>query len=172
MKRSFLILAFLASFASFGQTLNTEIQIGGTNFIGLSINAEGVWNLNDNNAIGLKLGLGVPVAFFDDKEAISSTLIGLHYYYKDWGIGMEAAGYHAFPFVSPLNTTTSPEMDMMLFPNINYTFHLESSYLKVGAGVWMPMSYYPGAPGSGELNAQIEDPIPGISLSWGISFKR
>lgn len=172
MKRSLFILAFMASFCSFGQTLNTEVQLGGTSFIGLSFNAEGVWNFNDNNAIGLKLGLGVPAFFFEGDRAISSTLIGVHYYYQNWGVGFEAASYHAFPFLSAYNTTPYPEIDMMTFPNINYKFQFEHSYLRVGAGVWMPVSYYYGGAGNTSVEAQIEDPIPGISLSWGISFKR
>lgn len=169
-----LLFSLLLHLNSFSQ-INLESQIGGSNFLGGSLNTEVDIPLSKAKAIYLSpsLGLGFLAPTFESSTAILRT--GLHLKYKKWGIGSEVAGFTDNPFSNQLNRGSF--IDLLVYPNMNYTFGFKSNYyLKVSTGAYFAFSRYLPRPG-GQFNSDAPplrfegDVIPGVGLSFGYRFR-
>lgn len=169
-----LLFALLSHFNAFSQ-VNLEGQLGGSNFLGLSLNTEVDIALSKTKDIYLSpsLGLGFLAPAFEESTAILRT--GLHLKYKKWGIGSEVAGFTANPFSNQFYRNSF--IDLLVYPNVNYTFGFKSNYyLKVSTGAYFAFSRYVQRPG-GQFNDALPplrfegDVIPGVGLSFGYRFR-
>ena len=169
-----LLFSLLMHLHAFSQ-VNLEGQLGGSNFLGFSLNTEVDIALSKAKGIYLSpsLGMGFLAPTIEESTAILRT--GLHLKYKKWGIGSEVAGFTANPFSNP--PFRSSFIDLLVYPNVNYTFGFKSNYyLKVSTGAYFAFSRYLPRPG-GQFNSDARplrfegDAIPGVGLSFGYRFR-
>lgn len=160
MKKAVIILfLFVLNTSLFGQ-INLEAQLGGSNFLGLSLNAEVDIPLSKNKGIYLapSVGLGILNTPYIFPTKIIHT--GLHLKYRRWGIGSE------------LSRFSGDFVDFLVYPNLHYTFNLRSNwYVKVSAGALIAYSYE-DRPVEGPSYLRFEgDIIPGAGVSVGYRFQ-
>jgi len=155
--------------------VNLEGQLGGSNFLGFSLNTEVDIPLSKSKAIYLSpsMGLGLLSPTFEESTAILRT--GLHLKYKKWGIGSEVAGFTGNPFSN--QPYINSFIDLLVYPNVNYTFNFKSNYyLKASTGAYVAFSRVMqrqlplSNDGPYPLRFQ-GDAIPGIGLSFGYKFR-
>lgn len=168
----FFIFAFGAT--SFAQ-IRFDLQLGGANFLGASLNTSFDIPLSKDKKHRISPGLGVghlvPDAGYAQAEII--TRFDLHYHYQRWGIGSELAGFMASPFSKSYAWGGSEFVDLLFYPNINHSFPIkEDWYFKVSAGVYFAYSKRAGfGSNSNEVRFSYEgDPIPGVGLNFGRRF--
>lgn len=146
-----------------------EAQLGGSNYLGLSVNTSYDFSLfsSGNHYLVPTLGLGFMAPELYDPTCILHT--GLMYKYKKWGIGTEVSGFVNNPFWG--NDSGNTFVDMIVYPNLNYTFNIRSNwYFKVSAGALIA---YEKSNDDSANNNQLEfsgDVIPGIGISFGYTF--
>lgn len=146
-----------------------EAQLGGSNFLGLSLNT--AFNIPlvkyGNQYLVPSLGIGLLVPGWDAPTSIIHA--GLNYNYNRWGVGTEVSGFTANPFWANENERDFP--DMIVYPNANYTFDTKSNwYVKVSAGMLFAFSNsYDNENDRHHLNYE-GDAIPGAGLTAGYHF--
>jgi hypothetical protein len=170
---SFFILAL--HFSSLAQ-ISFETQFGGSNFLGLTFNTrfEIPLDADKNHRIIPQLGVGFFAPYWEHPEAFTMPLIvqgALTYQYKRWGIGCETSGFTTNPFFGN-GTGYGPTgwIDLLVYPNLNYTFGKGKWYYRVSAGAYFAYSYYTNYQ-TYETNLEWEgDVIPGVGFSVGYRF--
>ena len=170
MKRAIIsIFLLLGALITNGQ-VKFEAQVGGSNFLGMSLNTAFDIPLleNGNHFIVPNLGLGILLPGWDVPTCIIHT--GLNYRYKKWGFGSEVSGFTKNPF-SGKDEFVNPDVDMIIYPNANYTLTTNKNwYFRISAGAYFAFSKYFDY----ELNvSKMEfegDVIPGAGLSAGLKF--
>jgi len=165
MKKIFLIGCVLIGFSVRAQ-LNFEVQVGGSNFIGYSLLTEPITFLDsaETHGIGIQVGLGLSL---HQRSLIAQS--GLHYYFKNWGIGGEISGFTPVPFSAV--DRSAIDLAFIFYPNVNYTFpFVKGAYLKVSAGVLL--AYSRGVRDNRPAIVWQGDPIPGIGISYGFQHRR
>jgi hypothetical protein len=169
MKIIQLIICILFLFVSItiGQ-VKFEAQLGGSNFLGISLNTafDIPLSVNGNHFIVPNLGLGILLPGWDIPTCIIHT--GLNYQYKKWGLGSEVSGFIKDPFIGK-DEFANPDVDMIVYPNANYTLTTNKNwYLRISTGAYFAFSKY------FELDkSKMEfegDVIPGAGLSVGHKF--
>lgn len=153
-----------------------ESQFGGSNFLGLTFNTrfEIPLDANKNHLIIPQLGVGFLVPYRESPEVFTMPLIvhgALSYRYKRIGIGCEASGFTGNPFFGN-GTGYGPRsfVDLLIYPNLNYTFGKGNWYYRVSAGAYFAFSYYSQYP-TYENRLEFEgDVIPGAGFSVGYRF--
>ncbi|HDY67153.1 MAG TPA: hypothetical protein ENH85_05105 [Candidatus Scalindua sp.] len=168
MKRVVLCTFILwGSLVSYGQ-IKFEAQVGGSNFLGITLNTAFDINISDNghHKIIPSLGLGFLVPGWDYPTTIIH--FGLDYRYKRWGIGSEVSGFTINPF---WGEGYNPFVDMIIYPNINYTFGTKSSwYFKISAGAYFAFSKRYDSASEKTYMGYDGDVIPGAGFSVGYKF--
>jgi hypothetical protein len=161
------ILVFFLTLNLYAQAqLNFEGQLGGSNFLGITARTETLMNLDKTATHSLGLTLGVGASIHQSSLIIQS---GLHYYFRNWGIGSEISGFSKNPFNA---NSLEPDLAFITYPNVNYSFRFKKdSYLKVSFGVLLSYdrSY------KNDYNHTIQfagNPIPGIGISHGIHYPK
>jgi hypothetical protein len=168
--RVFLIcIVLLTAGTSVSGQIKVEAQLGGSNYLGLSVNTSydiPIFN-SGNQYLVPSLGLGFMVPGLYDPTCILHS--GLIYKYKKWGIGAEVSGFVNNPIWG--NDSGNTFVDMIVYPNLNYTFNTQSNwYFKVSAGALI--AYEKSFNDSTKKN-QLQfsgDVIPGIGISLGYTF--
>jgi hypothetical protein len=144
-------------------------QIGGANFLGATVNAAYSISLDNETISSLELaaGFGVLSPSHGNNSIINTHL---NYIRKSWGFGVETAFFTKAPLYS--KSDRSSFVDIMVYPNVNYTFNLwESFYLNTSAGLylaWEQRSY--GTVSNSEGLSFVGDPIPGAGITFGYIF--
>lgn len=167
MKR-FILLSLLAIFISkdvFSQA-SVEAQIGGANFIGITLNSRYSISLSKTkeHKLSPSFGIGTLAPWWDAPTAIMN--IGITYHYKSWGIGTEVSGFAAAPFVN--SNRPHDFVDMIVYPNMNYTFKYVSNwYLRLSAGAYFAYSKSNDPQSDGGRLRFEGDVIPGAGVAVG-----
>lgn len=168
MKRILTLCVLFLTLSSNAQDLRLELQLGGSNFLGMTINTEPLVRINEQNAIGIKLGVGPMIPGWVEEPTLS-VLGGLNYYWRRFGIGMDVSGFTGSPFQFSYYGY-NPDIDLIAYPNVSYTHDFNSGlYLRGSVGVWLAYDWY-GYYGDEVKLQWAGDPIPGISLCVGYSF--
>ncbi len=133
-----------------------------------SINGEIGIKLSEsgNHKILPSIGLGYmfPSAFYNTITLHS----GLHYSYKNLGIGIELNGFTDNPF---WGSDSNMYTDMMLYPNINYHLPIKSHlYFKVSVGAFIGFAKDRYDVPEDSSLGYIGDANPGAGISFGYSF--
>ena len=171
MKKLFFIVLLAVYFSNniSGQT-GVEAQIGGANFIGLTINSRFSISLDQTKIHSLSptIGVGILAPWWDQPTAIIHA--GITYNFKSWGIGAEISGFTDNPFI--VSSNPRDWVDMIVYPNINYTFRNASNwYLRFSAGSYFAFSKSID-PFSERSNLRFEgDVIPGAGIGIGYLVK-
>ncbi len=137
-----------------------EAQLGGSNFLGLTINSvyDILLTTSGDQGIQTTMGLGILAPGWDAPTVILHG--GVNYFYKHWGAGAEVSGFTKNPFWG--NKDESSDFpDLIAYPNVNYTFYMKSHwFIKLSGGVLFAFTRpdYDG------------DPIPAAGLSAGYIF--
>ena len=161
----FIILLIGISTISFAQ-VKFEAQLGGSNFLGLTLNTAYDIPLEKtgNHHLVPSLGVGILAPGWDVPTVIIHA--GLNYKFKNWGIGGEVSGFTPNPFWG--NTDSYDFVSMIVYPNINYTFNFKSGwYLALSGGALIPFekqSEYNDPQGN---MIYAGDAIPGIGIIFG-----
>jgi hypothetical protein len=161
-----LIILFTGQFAQ--AQMRIDGQLGGSNFLGASINVSHEFQLftNNNHIITPTIGFGYVLEYYNPETAIIH--FGINYRIKRLGIGIESSR-----FIEDLikdNTVYSDMVDLIIYPNINYTlFSKINIYVKISAGAYFAFDknkYFP------ELKTWrfAGDIIPGAGLNIGYIF--
>ena len=147
-----------------------EAQIGGSNFLGISLNTTFDIQLSEsgNHYIVPSLGLGILVPGWNEPTSIIHT--GLNYRYKKWGLGAEVSGFMRNPFGGD-EYNISSFVDMIIYPNANYTFQTKTNwYFKISVGAYFAFSkqfYYESSKNPMYFAGDV---IPGAGFSTGYKF--
>lgn len=143
----------------------TEAQVGGSNFLGATVNSGMHISLDTagEHQIRLGAGLGALLPSWDAPTMILSASAG--YERNQMGIGCEASGFTDMPFVNAQEFRSF--VDLIVYPNVSYTFHLPSAiYLRCSAGAYFAFDR--------SLN-QLQfagDVIPGAGVAIGRKFTK
>ena len=170
MNKYIICIVFQAISSVCAGQLNLEAQLGGSNFLGGTLNSNFKINLSSNRLHYLVPTVGIGLLW---PGWAGSTIIlhtGLNYEYKNWGAGTELSGFTSNPFWG--NSDESDFSDLIIYPNANYTFNTKSNwYFKVTAGALFAFtkSYEYGNSNSNMIFEG--DVIPGIGLVAGYKFR-
>jgi hypothetical protein len=135
MKNALIIICIIISFSKANGQAGIEVQFGGSNFLGASINSKYTIPICDSchHTITPSLGIGFLLPTWDAPTSIFH--FGVNYAYKRIGIGVEASGFTDNPFVS--STKSRHFVDGIIYPNLNYTFQFKSPfYISASAGLY------------------------------------
>lgn len=147
--------------------ISVESEIGGSNFLGLTINGTYSIPISDNQdkKIIPFFGLGMLVPGYDDPTAIIHY--GANYRNKKWGIGLDASSFVTPPFSNMV--TYGSFVDLILYPNISYCIDIKNKfYFKISAGGYFAFSGGLIFQNSPKGNLEFEgDVIPGLGLTFG-----
>ncbi len=115
--------------------VRVETQLGGSNYLGITVNS--VYDIpldsNKKHNISPSFGVGMLVSNSDSYYPLSIIKFGLHYRFANWGIGGEVSGFSENPFLGRIDDGSFP--DVLVYPNINYMFSIkESWYLNLSVG--------------------------------------
>jgi len=148
-----------------------EAQIGGSNFLGLTLNTAFDIKLSESGNHFIVPSLGVGITYLGDGPIGSITHVGLNYRYKNLGFGTEVSGFSSCPLLGQFYFHEL--VDVMIYPNANYTFQIRTNwYIIVSAGLifglyedyhWNDNSIQP----SSYIACML---IPWIGLSFGYKF--
>jgi len=161
-------LIVLTFVSSYGQA-RIEAQIGGANFLGMTINSAYDISLSkdDNQYISPSFGIGILAPWWDEPTTI--VLLGLNYQRLKWGAGIEASSF----LTNLLWGDGKPQdfVDLIVYPNINYTISTGSKwYIKISGGAYFAFSRM-GDFYAGQSNLAFEgDVIPGGGLVVGLKL--
>jgi len=171
MKNLFLFLfaTLLLSNEAYSQ-IGIETQIGGANYLGVTLNTRINIALDESNSNRLcpSFGIGILAPGWDQPTSIIN--VGLTYNYKNWGIGTEVSGFANNPFLTSSRPRDFP--DMIVYPNLNYTCTFSSNlYLRFSAGPYFAFTKKT-EPFSEVTKLRFEgDVIPGAGITFGYIFR-
>jgi hypothetical protein len=129
MKIALLAGALFVHIFIYSQT-RLSAEVLGVNGAGVSFNAERLFNRNLNFSTGLQLGTGLAL----QGQANSYWLYraGIHSYYKNWGLGMDASGFNR---VEDLDPESLAENTFILYPSLHYHWPFKGGwFVKLSAG--------------------------------------
>ena len=132
LKRSFVLTALIClTTTGYSQSAVYLESFASTGF-GLSINYEKQIELTKNSKIGIPIGLGLRhQSAFDPTFWLYKT--GVNYYYKYWGLGIDASFHNA---LGALSETSYADTKVILYPNLNYRWYFASHwYVKPSVGI-------------------------------------
>lgn len=171
-----LMLAFAA--LHMNAQLRLEAEAGGAGFLGMTANVDApVWtSKNDLHAVNIKLGVGALFPGWPEYPTITLKT-GISYYFGNWGLSGDLAAFSPNPFVQiKVNTYFDDQVDMIIYPNINYTWHfLNKTYLRFSAGALLAYQRELTSISSQSYDYPLVfqgDVIPGIGISYGGIFRR
>ena len=168
MKKAVLFaLSIMTFLPSFGQA-KIEIQIGGSNFLGMTINSayDIPVSKNHNQILSPYFGIGLLEPNWDG--ATSIIHVGLDYTIKKFGIGCELSNFLPSPFGH--RDYPQSDVDLIVYPNISYTFFTKIKlYFKVSGGAYFAFNKQYFYSGSSEIYFE-GDVIPGAGFTTGYKF--
>jgi hypothetical protein len=148
--------------------IKLDAQIGGSNILGLSLNA--AYDILNSKSGQSYLTPSLGVGFFTPIRDMRTSIIhyGLNYQIGKFGIGGEVSGFTPTPFFGNGETSL---VDMLVYPNINYTIFSKSCwYYKFSVGAYFAFSKST-AGHKGQSRMEFEgDVIPGAGFSLGYRF--
>ena len=161
----FTLLAF--TFLSANAQVRVETQLGGSNFLGVTLNTVFDIPLSSNKKHNISPGFGVGMLVLgsDFYYPLSIIKFGLHYRFANWGIGGEVSGFSENPFLG--NIDNGSFYNVLVYPNINHMFPIkENWYLNLSIGyIFFFEKYYLREEDRDELRMSDE-----VLFSGGISF--
>ncbi|NVO18709.1 MAG: hypothetical protein HXX13_03365 [Bacteroidetes bacterium] len=171
MRTRELFISLVFSFGvilTYGQ-VKLETQLGGSNYLGMTLNAAYDLPLSkdSNQLITPTLGIGVAAPFWYERTCILHA--GLNYSYKRIGIGSELSWFTGNPIYS--GQDYQPEKLMVIYPNINIAIVKKRHwYFRLSGGAYFAFSK--------EYNYENEkhslrfegDVIPGLGITLGYKF--
>jgi len=132
----FILMLFIFSQTSLAVSqINFELQIGGSNFLGYSLNTsfDIPISKNKHHLIVPSIGVGALIPGIGETQSI--IRYGINYQFKKFGIGSELAGFNASPFLS--SNSSLGFIDVLVYPNVNYQWVFKSKlYIKLSAGAY------------------------------------
>ena len=165
-----IIIAFCSFIADVSGQVAVEGQIGGANFLGLTINSRFQILISKENDHRLtpSFGVGILSPAWDAPTMIVNA--GLSYSHNAWGIGTEVSGFTENPFIP--SDQPRDFVDMIIYPNFNYTFTFDSSwYVRLSAGAYFSYSKFTN-PVTDISRLRYEgDVLPGAGISVGYILK-
>lgn len=172
MKHIQLLLLLFAFSMTASAQVKVDIQAGGANFLGLSINTELDIPVNREKGHVLMPRLGVGMLIPGLYSASSLVHVGLHYRIRKIGLGCEASGFFQNPFDRKGASNDHPA-DILVYPNLNYTFSFSKFpylYLRISGGVYFAFDKVRDLLSDNEGLEWQGDPIPGAGLTFGYAF--
>lgn len=165
-KRFTIILVMISFVFMANSQIKLETQIGGSNFLGCSINTSYDFYLtaDHNQKLVPKIGFGMR---YPDLLVYGLILTDLNYEYKNLGGGVGMSKF--FVMANPENIHFL-DIELLVYPNLNYTFNLKSNwYLKVSAGAYFAFNQRDRleSPYSLEFAGDV---IPGGGIGFGYKF--
>ena len=169
MKKYLIIgIVLIAYLPALGQA-KVEVQIGGANFYGATINSEYDISLSKNREryLSPSLGIGILLPSWDGPTTIMH--VGLDYTIKKFSIGCELSRF--MPSFFGQRDSPSSDVDLIVYPNLSYTYTTKNSvYFNLSAGVYFAYAgNYNYNTGLTELDFQ-GDVIPGVGITTGYKF--
>ncbi len=169
MKITLLPLGFIfLTTVVFGQP-QVELQLGGANFIGASVNGGYAFKASQTKprCITAYLGVGMLAPYWDGPTSIVHT--GLEYNFTRLALGAETSHFFTMPIGK--EPMTPPSVDLIAYPNISYRLGKpKGMYVKLSAGAYFAFSksaWY----GVASSKIRFEgDVIPGAGLYAGYRF--
>lgn len=164
----FFILVFFSLYTN-GQT-RVELQAGGSNFLGLSLNTayDFILSSDGHHKLTPKIGIGALIPRVNEPKTMLIHS-GLNYRYKRWGIGSELSFFKEKPIWE--GSEVNSFVEMILYPNANFTYITTSNlYFMISAGAYFAFDKnYHYEKDRSKLNFA-GDVIPGGGITLGYLF--
>lgn len=151
-------LIFLAVYSAHGQ-LGLESQVGGANFLGVSVNLATEKKLSREKDVVLepRVGYGILLPGWDVPTDILHA--GLNIRFNRFGSGIEGSWFIKSLFLKPDPTQFSDFIQLLVYPNVNYRIIDRTNwYLRVSAGVMVA------------FDRQYRYPCIDCDPTWKLSF--
>ena len=158
--------------------LGIELQVGGANFFGASVNASYIVKFDKTGEQSLNTNLGIGALYpgwsNGPNDYRITTIIyhtGLTYQYNRFGAGVEASFFAPNPLLQGYSTTGF--VDLIVYPNISYLiFNRKSWYFKVSGGACFAYDNNSLTPNVPQQYDFAGDVTPGIGITAGIKLHR
>ena len=158
--------------------LGIELQVGGANFFGASVNASYIVKFDKPGEQSLNTNLGIGALYpgwsNGPNDYRITTIIyhtGLTYQYNRFGAGVEASFFAPNPLLQGYSTTGF--VDLIVYPNISYLiFNRKSWYFKVSGGACFAYDNNSLTPNVPQQYDFAGDVTPGIGITAGIKLHR
>ena len=161
-------LSIMIFLPSFGQA-KIEIQIGGSNFLGMTINSAYDIPISKkrNQFLSPSFGIGLLEPNWDGPTSIIH--VGLDYSINNFAIGCELSNFLASPFGQ--RDYPVSDVDLIYYPNISYTFSTKVKlYFNVSGGAYFAFNDRTNYL-TGRSKMEFEgDVIPGAGFTAGYKF--
>jgi hypothetical protein len=162
MKKIVTLLVFVIAMYFAKAQIGTEVQLGGSHFLGTSMNIFYSFPVSDNHSQKIIPSFGMGVSFFNKANLLLNA--GLDYKIKKAGIGVEVSRFKTIL----INTDQFDHVAYMLFPNLNYEFRIKSKYfIQPSLGIWFP---FETPIGFNQLH-YAGNCLPGIGINIGYIFE-
>lgn len=159
-----IVLTFTSSYSQ----ARIELQLGGANFLGATINSAYDISISKNNKqyISPSFGIGLLAPGWDEPTTIIN--VGITYRLLNWGFGVEAANFLVNPILGA--TSATGFVDLIAYPNVSYTLTTKSNlYFKLSGGAYFAFSRMYNYD-TNEQKLELEGAIPGGGLSVGLKL--
>ena len=170
MKTIFICTLFTLSILTAFSQAKIELQVGGANYLGLTVNSAYDIPLSKtkNNFLSPSFGIGIVEPNWAG-DPTSIMHVGLDYFMSKFGVGCELSNFLPSPFGQRNNPTV--DIDLIVYPNISYTFSTKIKlYFNVSGGAYFAFNET-GNSYMGDTKMQFEgDVIPGFGLTTGYKF--
>jgi hypothetical protein len=176
MKQFLILFSFIAFYQPAYTQIQTDIELGGSNFMGFSDNLRYNIPLNKSATQFLvpRLGIGFSLPPWDGTSM--SLNYGLSLKIKNFEVGADAATYfmdllssrnfHYMIDDGLLNGVIDPFI--ITYPNIKYTFvNKNRVFISAGIGVLVPFSYI-----NYSKEWHVEDIIPFFNITTGYFYHK
>ncbi|MFP4557196.1 MAG: hypothetical protein ACLFNU_10020 [Bacteroidales bacterium] len=169
MKKIVLGLILLFSSLIIQAQIRVDALVGGSNYLGASINVTKGFELfsNENQYIDMTIGLGHVLEYYNPK----TMLIHFRLNYKIKKIGFSVETSRFIENYIKDNELSSDMVDLILYPNINYTFFTNRKfYLNISAGAYFAFDKF-SMPSAKSEWSFAGDVVPGAGLRVGYTFR-
>ena len=158
MKKLFLLLFLCLNLHNVEGQVSLETQLGGSQFIGIGVNASTriLHSFKGSKYLRPSIGIGYLHPAWSDNTV--SLNLGLDYHFKDFGVGVE---YSQFFEVKYGEDHTSGFVGYIIYPHLAYQVYFKKPfYLRFTGGAYFAFTH-----------SQFEgDVVPGAGISFGYTF--
>ncbi len=162
MKKYLSILLILMSNIAFSQS-SVGIKLGGSNFIGASLNYNYTLYTNYVKEQYIDLSAGLGYTPWGPSYIFNSSL---SFHQKNLGIGVEHTRFYNDFFFKSIGGNNF--VDMLIYPNLNYCVLNRRVKVSLSAGAYFAFRKYTNSPNDNKMDFE-GDVIPGGGI--GISYK-
>ncbi|GLR17670.1 hypothetical protein GCM10007940_22850 [Portibacter lacus] len=147
-----------------------EFHLGGSNFLGWSMNGSYKLIIIDELDLSITPSLGVGSMIFPEYGLDAIVHTGVDLQYKKWGIGGEISHFFANPFLT--DSHINEFIALLVYPNVSYLMQFKNHvFLEFSVGVYFAYENRNAFIANGPRYQFAGDVIPGVGITFGYRFR-